>query len=83
VGPEKRGCLEVRTRRQPYSLVLVFALRAAAPAFMRAHAGVHLLHALLHFSAALGAIPMLGAHLAILRGASLVLPTLVARVGKQ
>ena len=61
--------------------MLVLALHAAA--FVRAHAGVHLLHALLHFSAALGAIPMLGAHLAILRGASLVLPTLVARIGKQ
>jgi len=50
---------------------------------MRAHAGVHLLHALLHFSAALGVISMLGAHLAILRCARLVLPALVARVGKQ
>jgi hypothetical protein len=63
--------------------VLVLALRAAVPAFVRTHVGVHRLHALLHFSAALGAIPMLGAHLAILRGASLVLPTLVARIGKQ
>ena len=63
--------------------MLVVALRAAALAFVRAHAGVHLLHALLHFGAALGVISMLGAHLAILRGASLVLPTLVARIGKQ
>jgi len=50
---------------------------------MRAHAGVHLLHALLHFSAVLGAIAVLGAHLAIFRGASLVLPALVAGIGKQ
>jgi len=32
--------------------MLVFALRATAPAFVRAHARVHLLHALLHFRAA-------------------------------
>jgi len=42
--------------------MLVLALCAAAPAFVRTHAGLHLLHALLYFSSVLGAIPMLGAH---------------------
>ena len=61
--------------------MLALALHAAA--FVRAHAGVHLLHALLHFSAALGAIAVVSAHRAVLRGACLVLPALVAGIGKQ